>query len=80
VLRYRPTGAVLAEPELALLNNRIRTALWERGTAVVAATKVDGRQFLKLTLLNPKTTLADVLAIVEQVRLAGEEALDEQAA
>ena len=31
-----------------------------RGGAVVAGTKVDGRQYLKFTLLNPETTLDDI--------------------
>ncbi|WP_275693367.1 pyridoxal-dependent decarboxylase [Nocardioides sp. TF02-7] len=73
VLRYRPPGAALGEADLGRLNRRIRAALFERGTSVVAATKVDGRQFLKLTLLNPKATLADVLAIAGEVCDVGRE-------
>ncbi|MBD8504885.1 aspartate aminotransferase family protein [Hoyosella sp. G463] len=55
------------------LNRTIRSTLFSRGTAVVAATKVDGRQFLKLTLLNPKATLADIAGIIEQIREVGAE-------
>jgi L-2,4-diaminobutyrate decarboxylase len=42
---------------------RARAALLASGAAVVAQTKVDGEQWLKLTLLNPDTTLADVAAV-----------------
>ncbi len=37
----------------------------------MAATRVDGRRFLKLTLLNPAATPADVLAVVDDVRRTG---------
>ncbi|TQL67846.1 L-2,4-diaminobutyrate decarboxylase [Nocardioides albertanoniae] len=53
------------------LNRRIRAEMWSGGRSVVAATKVDGRQFLKLTLLNPKASLQDILDIIEQVRTLG---------
>ncbi len=72
VLRYRPDGTG-DEEEVARLNTAIRGALYERGTSMVAATKVDGRQFLKLTLLNPMTTVADVLRIVAEIRDVGRE-------
>ena len=70
VLRYRPE-ATADEQAIARLNTAIRGVLYERGTAMVAATKVDGRQFLKLTLLNPMTTPPDVLRIVWEIRAAG---------
>ena len=75
VFRYRPVG-LDAEHEIALLNTRIRATLFGRGSAVVAATKVDGRQFLKFTLLNPKAELADILGIVAEIRETGESLLD----
>ena len=39
-----------------------REALAASGAAVVAGTKVDGRHYLKFTLLNPETSLADIAA------------------
>ena len=45
--------------------------MWASGQGVVAATKVDGRQFLKFTLLNPKATVRDILGIVAKVRALG---------
>ena len=32
---------------------------------MVAATRVEGRQFLKLTLLNPMASVEDVLGVVD---------------
>lgn len=69
VLRFRPEG--LEEDALAALNTGIRAELYAGGTGMVAATRLDGRQFLKLTLLNPLATAADILGIVEAIRLIG---------
>ncbi len=74
VFRYH--DARLDEATLAEVNRRIRAELWASGKAVVAATKVDGRQFLKFTLLNPKAELADILGIVSMVRALGAEVLE----
>jgi len=68
---FRWTAPHLDETQTGELNKRIRSALWARGTAVVAGTRVDGRQFLKLTLLNPMATTEDILGIIEQVREIG---------
>ena len=46
----------------------VRSVLFESGRAVVAKTVVDGRPYLKLTLLNPGTTLDDVRAVLDLVR------------
>ncbi|WP_311210782.1 MULTISPECIES: aspartate aminotransferase family protein [unclassified Aeromicrobium] len=74
VFRYRPDGL---DDDLADdLNPRIRRTLWGDGRAVVAGTKVDGRAWLKLTLLNPAATLEDVVAVLERVRSTGEDLLE----
>ena len=49
----------------------VRRVLFESGRAAVAKTVVDGRPCLKLTLLNPETTLDDVRAVLDLVRGAG---------
>lgn len=83
VFRYRP---LRRHPELETpdwvdaVNRRIRDALLDRGTAVVARTEVDGDAYLKFTLLNPQTTLndvADVLASVKQYGAAVESEVGE---
>ena len=58
---FRPAGVEDADLP------RIRAALYERGEAMVASTRVDGRRWLKLTLLNPMATRDDVLAVVGRV-------------
>ena len=71
VFRYRPRG--MSEDLADALTTRIRTTLYERGTAMVAATKVDGRCWLKLTLLNPLATREDILGITDEVVAIGRE-------
>jgi len=76
VFRYVPPGLDRLdrrerEGAIAALNNDIRAALYASGQAMVAATKVDGRQFLKLTLLNPLATVGDVVGVVDLVRETG---------
>jgi L-2,4-diaminobutyrate decarboxylase len=38
---------------------------------MVARTTIDGTPWLKLTLLNPETTLLDVAAVLDLVRATG---------
>ena len=71
VFRYRPAGC--DEDRADELVPRIRQELYDGGRAMVAATKVDGRCWLKLTLLNPMTTREDVLGIIDRVVTAGRE-------
>ncbi|MBM6403044.1 pyridoxal-dependent decarboxylase [Phycicoccus sp. CSK15P-2] len=50
------------------LNDRAREGLFDDGVAAVGATRVDGRTWLKLTLLNPATTPDEVAEVVDLVR------------
>jgi L-2,4-diaminobutyrate decarboxylase len=52
-------------------NVRIHRELFTSGTAVVGRTTVDGRPTLKLTLLNPWTTPAQVEALLDAIVSAG---------
>ena len=38
---------------------------------MVAATKLGGDTWLKLTLLNPQATVEDILGVLEEVRTVG---------
>jgi L-2,4-diaminobutyrate decarboxylase len=58
VFRHRGGDAV---------NAGLRRRLLERGTAVVGRTELDGAVWLKLTLLNPYATTADVDALLGAV-------------
>jgi L-2,4-diaminobutyrate decarboxylase len=76
-----PNGTVGLDGETAdALNLHIRQAIFASGKAVIAGTKVDGRHYLKFTLLNAETTLEDLQEILALVRnigagyLAGERA------
>ncbi|MEO9324980.1 aminotransferase class V-fold PLP-dependent enzyme [Nocardioides sp. C4-1] len=74
VLRYRPRG--LSVDNADRLTPLIRSTLYERGAAMVAATKVDGHAWLKLTLLNPMATVADIVGILDEVEAIGAGLLD----
>ena len=66
LFRYQPVDVTDAQADR--LVPLVRRVLFESGRAVVAKTVVDGRPCLKLTLLNPDTTLDDVRAVLELVR------------
>ncbi|RKN22547.1 pyridoxal-dependent decarboxylase [Micromonospora musae] len=65
VFRYLPTGPGRGLADGA--NLYAREALAASGAALVASTTVDGRHFLKFTLLNPETTLDDVGHVVQLI-------------
>lgn len=57
--------AGLDETRVDAANTAARESVHARGEALVASTKVAGRTWLKLTLLNPETTMAEVLEVVD---------------
>ncbi|MFI9052762.1 pyridoxal phosphate-dependent decarboxylase family protein [Streptomyces sp. NPDC053427] len=66
VFRYVP-GAD-RDPELSdQVNLHARDALFASGDAIVAGTVVDGRHYLKFTLLNPETTLEDIATVLDLI-------------
>ncbi|GIH71523.1 pyridoxal phosphate-dependent decarboxylase family protein [Sphaerimonospora thailandensis] len=60
VFRYLPKNIGLADEA----NLYAREALAASGEALVAGTRVDGRHYLKLTLLNPETTPDDIAHVL----------------
>ncbi|QGZ49067.1 pyridoxal-dependent decarboxylase [Streptomyces sp. QHH-9511] len=76
VYRYIPE-AVTSPAEIDRANLYARKALFASGEAVVAGTKVDGRQYLKFTLLNPETTTADIAAVLDLIAGHAEQYLGE---
>ncbi|UYQ78420.1 aspartate aminotransferase family protein [Glutamicibacter sp. JL.03c] len=60
------------------LANQIRQRLYASGEAMIAATTVAGKRLLKLTLLNPNTTLADISEILDAICRIGTEILAER--
>lgn len=80
LFRYAPHGS-LAPEQLDRINEAIRLSLLHAGRAVIARTRLDGRVFLKLTLMNPATTLDDLRELIALVIAAGgEQRLREPAA
>lgn len=74
VFRYQPAG--LREPgRLDALNTAIRKAIFREGRAVIASTRVDGRVYLKLTLLHPGLTLGDAREVIELIAWHGQHQL-----
>ena len=68
LFRYEPDGLDPARADA--LVPQVRRVLFDSGRALVAKTVVEGRPCLKLTLLNPDATLADVRGVLELVRSA----------
>lgn len=54
------------------INVEIRKALFNSGEALIASTKIEGRVYLKLTLLNPSATIHDIQEIIELIKKEGE--------
>ncbi|MFH9722286.1 pyridoxal phosphate-dependent decarboxylase family protein [Streptomyces sp. NPDC017254] len=76
VYRYIPEDVTSPE-DVDRANLHARKALFASGEAVVAGTKVDGRQYLKFTLLNPETTAADIAAVLDLIAGHAEQYLGE---
>ncbi|MFC8272394.1 pyridoxal phosphate-dependent decarboxylase family protein [Streptomyces sp. NPDC057271] len=76
VYRYIPEN-VTSPAEIDRANLHARKALFASGEAVVAGTRVDGRQYLKFTLLNPETTVADIAAVLDLIAGHAEQYLGE---
>ncbi|MDX1755926.1 MAG: aspartate aminotransferase family protein [Marinobacter sp.] len=70
VFRFRPdTG--LSDAQLDAANRHIRQTIMASGEAMIAATKVDDRQYLKFTLLNPQTRIQDLQAVLRLIKRHG---------
>jgi L-2,4-diaminobutyrate decarboxylase len=61
-----------APQELDRLNDDIRSLLLHRGLAVIARTRLDGNVFLKLTLMNPRSTPDELRELLGHVVAAGQ--------
>ncbi|MFE6236088.1 pyridoxal phosphate-dependent decarboxylase family protein [Cellulosimicrobium sp. NPDC057862] len=77
LFRYEPPG--LAAEHADRLVPLVRRVLFESGRAVVAKTVLDGVPCLKLTLLNPTVTLADVRHVLDLVRTTAQALVERDA-
>jgi L-2,4-diaminobutyrate decarboxylase len=66
LFRVVPEGTDAATQDV--LVGQVRRVLFDSGRALVAKTVIDGRPCLKLTLLNPETTLDDVRGVLVLVK------------
>lgn len=71
VFRYFPNDK-LGEAQIDGINLGIRQALFRGGDAVIAGTRVNCRQYLKFTLLNPATSMQDIREIIELIKTYGQ--------
>jgi len=55
------------------INSQIRLTLLQHGEVVLAQTCIAGNTYLKFTLLNPRTTLADIRIIFDRVKQVGKQ-------
>ncbi|MGP3978747.1 pyridoxal phosphate-dependent decarboxylase family protein [Streptomyces sp. 8N114] len=58
-------------------NLHAREALFASGEAIVAGTVVDGRHYLKFTLLNPETSLADIATVLDLIAAHADRYVDQ---
>ncbi|MFI0541835.1 lysine decarboxylase DesA [Streptomyces sp. WSLK1-3] len=77
-LVFRCIPSSVADPaEIDRANLYARKALFASGDAVVAGTKVQGRHYLKFTLLNPETTVEDMSVVLDLIAGHAEQYLGE---
>ncbi|GAA3517912.1 aspartate aminotransferase family protein [Aquimarina addita] len=67
VFRYKASG-IKEDTIHDTINLYIKNTLFKSGQASVASTKLHGNIYLKFTLLNPKSTIDDVLNIIKMIK------------
>lgn len=65
LFRFEPEGTDPLEADRVA--DEVVTRLLLAGTAMIARTRLDGQVWLKLTLLNPRTSVEDVRAVLDEV-------------
>lgn len=76
VFRYCPSNIVAAgilTIQVNRINRHIRQSLLHRGQAVLAQTQIGDRVYLKLTLLNPRTTLTHITDLLNALKQLGQD-------
>ncbi|MQA03418.1 MAG: pyridoxal-dependent decarboxylase [Streptosporangiales bacterium] len=66
-LVFRYVAAGVSASRCDELNQHIRNALFASGEAVIAGTRVGDRQYLKFTLLNPRTTPDEIADVLDRI-------------
>jgi len=67
VFRYLPKD--ISDDEIInQINNQVKLDLLLSGKAIIGQTSIGGRAYLKFTLLNPMTTLQDVVELLDKIK------------
>lgn len=61
----------VSDQRIDQLNRKIQQELYH-SYAAIAKTTIDERNYLKFTMLNPRTTFKDVVDIIDRIRVLGE--------
>ncbi len=75
VFRYVPQD-VHDEELIDKINDQIKLDLLLSGEAIIGQTSVNGKSFLKFTLLNPMTNFNDVLALLDKIKTTANYAIE----
>jgi L-2,4-diaminobutyrate decarboxylase len=70
VFRYLPEGNY-SNQAIDDLNNAIKTKLLLSGKAIIGQTAVNGKAYLKFTLLNPMTESSSVIELMKEIKRVG---------
>jgi len=70
VFRYKANG-VEEDAIHNTINLYIKNTLFKSGQASIASTKLNDKTYLKFTLLNPKSTINDLLSIIAMIKETG---------
>lgn len=77
VFRFNPWPRLsLHDNDLDMINVHIRREIFRSGEAVISATKVNGKRFLKLTLLNPNTKIHHIEEVLKLIKYFGNQYID----
>lgn len=68
ILCFRYVGNGLEQEEVDTVNSRVESCLQRAGTAMIAATMLQGRPVLRVCFVNHRTHWDDVLVALDQVR------------
>ena len=71
-IRYRPAGWA-DEAKLDALNEEVLLGLRARGRTVPSSTRVNGHFAIRSCFINPRSTLVDADALVDEVLTVGRE-------
>jgi len=67
MFRYHPRHLTETQ-QRDRVNRQVHQSLLESGQAVMAKTQIAGEVYLKLTLLNPRTTNTHITELLQQIK------------